>query len=191
VPVVTPDGVVDTDGCIRPTTSMEGLAGLKLAFREPGNGTVTAGTSSPLTDGATAVLVCSEDYARKNGLPILARIRATAVAGCAPEEMGMGPVPAVKKALARAGLTVADIGVVEINEAFSSQAVACLRELGIARDTINLDGGGLSIGHPLGATGARLVGKAATLLQREGKRYALATQCIGGGQGIATVLEAV
>ncbi len=192
VPVTTPEGeVVDSDACIRPTTSLEGLAGLKLAFREAGHGTVTAGTSSPLTDGATAVLVCSEDYARRNGLPILARIVSTAVAGCAPEEMGMGPVPAVKKALARAGLTVADIGVVEINEAFSSQAVACLRELGISRDVINLDGGGLSIGHPLGATGARLVGKASTLLKREGKRYALATQCIGGGQGIATVLEAV
>ncbi|MBX3622667.1 MAG: thiolase family protein [Rhizobacter sp.] len=191
VPVTTPEGVVDRDGCIRPTTSMQGLAGLKLAFREPGHGTVTAGTSSPLTDGATAVLVCSEDYARRTGLPILARIRATAVAGCPPEEMGMGPVPAVKKALARAGLTVADLDLVEINEAFSSQAVACLRELGIEREKINLDGGGLSIGHPLGATGARLVGKAATLLQREGKRYALATQCIGGGQGIATVLEAV
>lgn len=191
VPVTTAEGVVDSDGCIRPTTSMEGLAGLKLAFREPGHGTVTAGTSSPLTDGATAVLVCSEDYARRHGLPILARIRATAVAGCPPEEMGMGPVPAVKKALARAGLSVADLDIVEINEAFSSQAVACLRELGIAREKINLDGGGLSIGHPLGATGARLVGKAATLLQREGKRYAVATQCIGGGQGIATVLEAV
>lgn len=191
VPVDTPDGVVDRDGCIRPATSMEGLAGLKLAFREPGHGTVTAGTSSPLTDGATAVLVCSEDYARRHGLPLLARIRATAVAGCPPEEMGMGPVPAVKKALARAGLTVADLDLVEINEAFSSQAVACLRELGIAREKINLDGGGLAIGHPLGATGARLVGKAATLLQREGKRYAIATQCIGGGQGIATVLESV
>lgn len=191
VPVVTPDGVVDSDGCIRPATSMEGLAGLKLAFREPGEGTVTAGTSSPLTDGATAVLVCSEDYARRHGLAVLARIRSTAVAGCAPEEMGMGPVPAVKKALARAGLAVDDLDIVEINEAFGSQAVACLRELGIPDEKINLDGGGLSIGHPLGATGARLVGKASALLRREGKRYAIATQCIGGGQGIATVLEAV
>jgi acetyl-CoA acyltransferase len=191
VPVVTPDGVVDSDGCIRPATSMEGLAGLKLAFREPGQGTVTAGTSSPLTDGATAVLVCSEDYARRHGLAVLARIRSTAVAGCAPEEMGIGPVPAVKKALARAGLTVDDLDIVEINEAFGSQAVACLRELGIPDEKINLDGGGLSIGHPLGATGARLVGKASALLKREGKRYAVATQCIGGGQGIATVLEAV
>ncbi len=191
VPVATPEGVVEADGCIRPATNMEALAGLKLAFRAPGQGTVTAGTSSPLTDGAAAVLVCSEDYARRHGLPILARIRSTAVAGVPPEEMGMGPVPAVKKALARAGLTVDDLDLIEINEAFGSQAVACLRELGIAREKVNLDGGGLAIGHPLGATGARLVGKAASLLQREGKRYALATQCIGGGQGIATVLEAV
>jgi acetyl-CoA acyltransferase len=191
VPVSTPQGVVDADGCIRPATSMEGLAGLKLAFRAPGHGTVTAGTSSPLTDGATAVLVCSEDYARRHGLDVLARIRSTAVAGCAPEEMGMGPVPAVRKALARAGLTVDQLDIVEINEAFGSQAVACLRELGIPYEKINLDGGGLSIGHPLGATGARLVGKASALLKREGKRYAVATQCIGGGQGIATVLEAV
>jgi acetyl-CoA acyltransferase len=191
VPVATPDGVVEADGCIRPTTSMQGLAGLKLAFREPGHGSVTAGTSSPLTDGATAVLVCSEDYARRHGLAVLARIRSTAVAGCAPEEMGMGPVPAVRKALARAGLTVDELDIVEINEAFGSQAVACLRELGIPDEKINLDGGGLSIGHPLGATGARLVGKASALLKREGKRFAIATQCIGGGQGIATVLEAV
>ena len=191
VPVNTPDGVVDADGCIRPTTSLEGLAGLKLAFREPGQGTVTAGTSSPLTDGAAAVLVTSEDYARRHGLPILARIRSTAVVGCQPDEMGMGPVPAVRKALARAGLTVADLDVVEINEAFSSQALACLRELQIPMEKVNLDGGGLSIGHPLGATGARITGKAAALLKREGGRYALATQCVGGGQGIATVLEAV
>ena len=153
--------------------------------------TYGAGTSSPLTDGAAAVLVTSEDYARRHGLPILARIRSTAVVGCQPDEMGMGPVPAVRKALARAGLTVADLDVVEINEAFSSQALACLRELQIPMDKVNLDGGGLSIGHPLGATGARITGKAASLLKREGGRYALATQCIGGGQGIATVLEAV
>ncbi|MGY4831623.1 thiolase family protein [Sphaerotilaceae bacterium SBD11-9] len=189
VPVSTAEGVVDADGCIRPTTSMAGLAGLKLAFRE--DGSVTAGTSSPLTDGAAAVLVCSEDYARRHGLPVLARIRSTAVVGCAPDEMGMGPVPAVRKALARAGLAVADLDVVEINEAFGSQAVACLRELQIPLAKVNLDGGGLSIGHPLGATGARITGKAASLLKRTGGRYAIATQCIGGGQGIATVLEAV
>ncbi|HET7793512.1 MAG TPA: thiolase family protein [Rhizobacter sp.] len=189
VPVSTAEGVVDADGCIRPTTSMAGLAGLKLAFRA--DGSVTAGTSSPLTDGAAAVLVCSEDYAKRHGLPVLARIRSTAVVGCAPDEMGMGPVPAVRKALARAGLTVDDLDVVEINEAFGSQAVACLRELKIPLAKVNLDGGGLSIGHPLGATGARITGKAAALLQRTGGRYAIATQCIGGGQGIATVLEVV
>lgn len=189
VAVQTPDGLVVQDGCIRPGTNLEALAGLKPAFRP--DGVVTAGTSSPLTDGAAATLVCSEDYARRNGLPILARIRATAVAGCPPEIMGMGPVPATHKVLDRAGITIDDIGVVEINEAFSSQAIACLRELGIDRERVNLDGGGLAIGHPLGATGARITGKAAQLLKREGVRYALATQCIGGGQGIATLLEAV
>jgi acetyl-CoA acyltransferase len=189
VPVQTPDGWVSVDGCLRPTTSLAGLAGLKTAFRA--DGSVTAGTSSPLTDGAAAVLVCSDDYARRHGLTVLAKIRATAVAGCPPDIMGMGPVPATRKALARAGLTVADLDVVEINEAFSSQALASLRELQIPRKRVNLDGGGLAIGHPLGATGARITGKAAALLKREGGRFALSTQCIGGGQGIATILEAV
>jgi acetyl-CoA acyltransferase len=189
VPVQTPEGWVSADGCLRPATSLQGLAGLKTAFRA--DGTVTAGTSSPLTDGAAALLVCSDAYAQRHGLTVLAKIRATAVAGCAPDVMGMGPVPATRKALARAGLTAADLDVVEINEAFSSQAIASLRELQIPREKINLDGGGLSIGHPLGATGARITGKAAALLKREGGRFALATQCIGGGQGIATVLESV
>jgi acetyl-CoA acyltransferase len=188
VPVPTPDGVVDADGCLRPQTTLEGLAGLKPAFRP--DGSVTAGTASPLTDGAAAVLVCSEDFAKKHGLEILARIRAVAVAGCGPEVMGMGPVPATRKALERAGLSIEDIDIVEINEAFGSQAAACLRELGIERSRVNLDGGAIALGHPLGATGARITGKAAQLLKREGKRYALATQCIGGGQGIATILEA-
>jgi acetyl-CoA acyltransferase len=111
-------------------------------------------------------------------------------AGCAPEIMGMGPVPATRKALARAGLTVGDIDVVELNEAFASQAVACMRELGISLKRTNIDGGAIALGHPLGATGARIIGRAAHILRREGKRYALATPCIGGGQGIATVLEA-
>ncbi len=188
VPVPTADGLVDSDGCLRPQTTLEGLAALKPAFRP--DGSVTAGTASPLTDGAAAVLVCSEDFARRNGLQILARIRATAVAGCPPEIMGMGPVPATRKALARAGLAIGDIDLVEINEAFGSQAVACLRELEIPRHKVNLDGGAIAIGHPLGATGARITGKAAQLLRREGARYALATQCIGGGQGVATILEA-
>jgi len=189
VAVSTPEGWVQADGCLRPQTSLAGLAALKPAFFE--TGTVTAGTSSPLTDGSAAVLVCSEEYAKRNGLKIYARIKAVAVAGCEPEFMGMGPVPATIKALARSGLKVSDIDVVEINEAFSSQAIASLRELGIDQKRVNLDGGALALGHPLGATGARITGKAAQLLCREGKRYALATQCIGGGQGVATILEAV
>jgi acetyl-CoA acyltransferase len=180
---------VAQDGCIRPETSAEGLAGLKPAFRQ--DGSVTAGTASPLTDGAVALLVCSADYARTHGLTPLAKVRSVAVAGCAPEVMGMGPVEATRKALARAGLTVRELDVVELNEAFASQALACLRELGLDEARVNLDGGAIALGHPLGATGARITGKAAQLLQREGGRYALATQCIGGGQGIATVLEAV
>ncbi|AXQ28421.1 thiolase family protein [Solimonas sp. K1W22B-7] len=187
-PVNTAEGVVDSDGCLRPQTTAEGLAALKPAFHA--DGSVTAGTASPLTDGAAAVLVCSEAFAQRHGLEILARIRAVAVAGCEPELMGMGPVPATRKALARAGLKIEDIDIVEINEAFGSQAAACLRELGIDRSRVNLDGGAIALGHPLGATGARITGKAAQLLKREGKRYALATQCIGGGQGIATILEA-
>jgi acetyl-CoA acyltransferase len=181
--------VIDQDGCIRPETSQEGLAGLKPAFDE--NGTVTAGTSSPLTDGAAAVLVCTEDYALKHGLDVLARLRSIAVAGCAAEVMGIGPVAATRKALARAGLEIGDIEVVELNEAFASQALACVRDLEIDPAILNLDGGALALGHPLGATGARITGKTAALMQREGRRYGLATQCIGGGQGIATVLEAV
>jgi len=189
VGVMTAEGLVEVDGCLRPATTLEGLAALKPAFRP--EGTVTAGTASPLTDGASAALVTSERYAARNGLEVLARVRAVAAAGCPPEIMGIGPVPATRKALARAGLTIDDIDVVEINEAFASQAVACIRELGISMEKVNLDGGGLSIGHPLGATGARITAKAAQILKREGKRYALATQCIGGGQGVATILEAV
>jgi acetyl-CoA acyltransferase len=186
VPVATPGGVVATDGCLRPQTSLEGLAKLAPAF----GGTVTAGTASPLTDGAAAVLVCSTVFAARHRLGVLARIRAVASAGVPPELMGIGPVPATRKALARAGLTIADIDLVELNEAFASQAIACMRELQIDPDRLNLDGGAIALGHPLGATGARITGKAAQLLKRTGKRYALATQCIGGGQGVATILEA-
>lgn len=189
VPVSLTDGtVIAQDMCLRPTTSLDGLAALKPAFAE--NGTVTAGTSSPLTDGAVATLVCSEAFARRHGLPVMARIASCAVAGVAPEIMGMGPVPASLKALERAGLTVSDLDVVEINEAFASQALACLRDLEIDEDIVNIDGGALALGHPLGATGSRITSKAAQLLGRLGGRYALATQCIGGGQGIATILEA-
>ncbi|MDX2028318.1 MAG: thiolase family protein [Alphaproteobacteria bacterium] len=189
VAITAPDGVVEKDGCIRPGTTAEKLAELKPAFEEKGS--VTAGTSSPLTDGAAALLVTSEEYARANKLPILARVKSIAVAGCAPEIMGIGPVAATKKALQRAGLTIKDIDIIELNEAFASQSIACIRELGIDISRVNLDGGAIAIGHPLGATGARIVGKAAQLMKREGKKYGLATQCIGGGMGIATILEAV
>jgi acetyl-CoA acyltransferase len=189
VPIRTKTGEVSEDGTLRPETTAESLAGLKPAFSREGS--VTAGTSSPLTDGASAVLVTSEEFARRNGLEILARIKSVAISGCEPEMMGLGPIVATKKALERAGVSTADLDIVEINEAFASQAIACIRDLGLKAETINLDGGAIAIGHPLGATGARIVGKAAALLQREGGRYALATQCIGTGQGIATILERV
>jgi len=190
VPIRLPDGeVIDADGCIRPGTTLEALAGLKPAFRP--DGVVTAGTSSPLTDGAAAVLVVRDDFAARHGLRPLARVRSFAAVGVDPAVMGIGPIPATRKALSRAGLTVDDIDVVEINEAFSSQALACIRDLGLDMATVNMDGGGLAIGHPLGATGARITGKVAALLGRQQGRYALATQCIGGGQGIATVLERI
>ena len=189
VPVSNGDGEVTEDGCIRPDTDAEALAGLKPAFAS--DGTVTAGTSSPLTDGAAATLVCSEAYAEAKGLEPLARVKSIAVGGCSPEIMGIGPVVATRKAIERAGITLDDVGVVELNEAFAVQAMACMQELGLDHGIVNIDGGAIAIGHPLGATGARITGKAASLLKREGKQYALATQCIGGGQGIATVLESV
>ena len=188
VPVSVKGAEVAADGCIRPGTSAEALAELKPAFAT--DGSVTAATSSPLTDGASAVLVTSEDYARAHGLKPLANLRAIAVAGCDPEVMGIGPVAATRKALTRAGLAVGDLDIIELNEAFAAQALACADELGLDLDKTNLDGGAIALGHPLGATGARITGKAAALLQREGKQFALATQCIGGGQGIATILEA-
>ena len=188
IAVETGGGRVERDGCIRPGTSAEILSGLEPAF--DAEGTVTAGTSSPLTDGAAAVLVCTEDYAQRNDLSVLARIKSIAVAGCAPEIMGYGPVVSSEKALARAGLKMSDVDVIELNEAFAVQALACVRELSIDLERMNIDGGAIAIGHPLGATGARITGKAAQILRREDKRYALATQCIGGGQGISTVLEA-
>ena len=187
VPIHSNGDTILHDGCIRPDTSLEGLAGLDPAFDT--DGTVTAGSSSPLTDGASAVLVCSESYAKAHNLPILARIIAFAVAGCDPEIMGIGPVHATNKALKRASLSLNDIDIIELNEAFAAQSLACIKELELDESRINLDGGAIALGHPLGATGARIVGKAASLLKREGKKYALATQCIGGGQGIATILE--
>jgi acetyl-CoA acyltransferase len=188
VPIVFGNLRVEADGCIRPGTSQEVLNSLEPAF--DAEGTVTAGTSSPLTDGASSVLVCSEDYADEHGLEKMARIRSIGVSGCAPEVMGIGPVEACRKALDRAGLSIDDIGVIELNEAFAAQSLAVIKEAGFDEDKLNLDGGAIALGHPLGASGARITGKAASIMRREGKELALATMCIGGGQGIATVLEA-
>ena len=165
------------------------MDGLKLAFDQ--GGTVTAATSSPLTDGAAATLICEEQFAKDNNLEILARIVSTGVQGCVPDLMGLGPIGASKKALERAKLSIQEIDIVELNEAFASQSLACIKDLGIDQKKVNLDGGALALGHPLGATGARITGKAAELLKRENKKYALSTQCIGLGMGIATVIESV
>jgi 3-oxoadipyl-CoA thiolase len=182
--------VVEHDEHPRPDTTLEKLARLRPAFAE--NGSVTAGNASGINDGAAALLVTSEARARQLGLTPLARVVSTAVAGVRPDEMGLGPIPASRKVLERAGLTIDQIGIVELNEAFASQVVACLNELGVDwRDDerVNPLGGAIALGHPLGASGARLAGTAAMSLQRTDKRYALVTMCIGVGQGIATILE--
>jgi acetyl-CoA acyltransferase len=165
------------------------MAGLSPAF--DASGTVTAATSSPVTDGASAVIVASEAYADKNKLPKLARIKSFAVSGLDPTIMGLGPVDASRKALKRAGLDIKDMDIIELNEAFAVQALAVIKELGIDPAKLNIEGGAVALGHPLGASGARVTGKAAKLLSKHGKKYALATMCIGGGQGIATVLEKI
>ena len=182
-------GNCSKDSNIRPNSNQEKLDGLKLAFDQ--NGTVTAATSSPLTDGASATLICEEQYARDNNLEILARIVSTSVKGCKADTMGLGPIGASQKALERAKLTIKDIDIVELNEAFASQSLACIKDLQIDPKKVNIDGGALALGHPLGATGARITGKAAQLLKRENKKYALASQCIGLGMGIATIIESV
>ena len=182
-------GNCSQDSNIRPNSNHEKLNSLKLAFDQ--NGTVTAATSSPLTDGAAATLICEEQYAKDNNLEILGRIVSTAVQGCDPDTMGLGPIGASQKALERAELTIKDIDIVELNEAFASQSLACIKDLQIDQSKVNIEGGALALGHPLGATGARIVGKAAQLLKRENQKYALATQCIGLGMGIATIIESV
>jgi acetyl-CoA acyltransferase len=184
---IIPVNDISEDGCIRPDTTLESMAQLKPAFDK--DGVVTAGTSSPLTDGAAAVIVCSEDYAKANKLKMLAYIRGMAISGCSPEIMGIGPVVSSQKALKRAGLKLEDIDIIEMNEAFAAQSLACVDELGIDMSKLNIHGGALAMGHPLGASGARITGKAASLLQKNGARYALSTMCVGGGQGCATILE--
>ena len=179
--------IIIKDEAIRPNTSQDILNNLKLVFDK--KGTITAGTASPLTDGAAATLICNENYAKKNNLDILAKIVSTSVQGCPPELMGLGPIGASRKALKRASLSIEDIDIVELNEAFASQSLACIQDLKIDPLIVNIDGGAIALGHPLGATGARITAKAAQLLRREKKKFALVTQCIGLGQGIATVLE--
>jgi 3-oxoadipyl-CoA thiolase len=181
--------VVDADEQPRPDTTPEALARLKPAFRQ--GGTVTAGNSSGINDGASAVLVVEAERARALGLRPMARVVATAVAGVDPGVMGLGPVPATRKALERAGLTVADLDLVELNEAFASQSLACVRELGLDPARVNVDGGAIALGHPLGASGGRLVTTLVHGLRRTGGRYGLASMCIGVGQGIATIVERI
>ena len=181
--------VVDRDEHPRADTSAEALAALKPAFK--GGGTVTAGNSSGINDGAAALLLVEADRARALGLRPMARVVATAVAGVHPDVMGIGPVPAVRKVLGRAGLEAGDLDVVEINEAFASQSVACMDELGLDPARVNPNGGAIALGHPLGASGARLVTMVVHELARTGGRYGLATMCIGVGQGIATIVERI
>ncbi|MEX0677138.1 MAG: acetyl-CoA C-acyltransferase FadA [Pirellulales bacterium] len=182
--------LVDFDQCVRADASLETLGALKPAFM-PGMGTVTAGNSSPLNDGAAALLVMSEEKARSLGLKPLVRVVATAVVGVDPAVMGTGPVPAVKKALLRAGLKLADIDVIELNEAFAAQAIACIRMLKMDLEKINLRGGAVAIGHPLGASGARITTTLVNNMIDRGATLGLATMCIGVGQGIATIFERV
>ena len=189
IPITTNSGEVSTDGCIRSDSNSNSLARLKPAFKS--DGSVTAGTSSPLTDGAAFVLVCDKEFAIAQGLDILASIESTAVSGCSPEIMGIGPVTATQKALMRAGLSLEEIDVIELNEAFAAQSLAVIEELGLDASKVNIDGGALALGHPLGASGARIVGRAATILAKKDAKIALATMCIGGGQGIATILRKV
>lgn len=186
-PITTKAGVVDKDGTIRAGSTAEDLAKLDPVFDV--YGTVTAGTSSPLTDGAAAVLVVSEEYAKKHKLKPLARIKSMAITGLDPAVMGLGPISAVRKALEKAKLIIDDIDVVEINEAFAAQSLPCCAELKIDPKKLNQEGGAIALGHPLGASGARITGKAALLLSRSKGKYAVASACIGGGMGIATVLE--
>ncbi len=194
VPVIIPQKkgdplVVDTDEHPRRDTTLDGLAKLKPAFRNIPRGTVTAGNASGLNDGAAAVLIMTPDRAQELGLNPMARIIAGAAAGVDPRVMGFGPIPATRKALQRAGLTIDQIDLFEINEAFAVQAIACMRELGIPHEKLNVNGGAIALGHPLGCSGARIVTTLVHEMKRRGSRYGLATMCVGVGQGEAVVLE--
>jgi len=182
------DFTVEKDECNRPDTTLEGLNSLKPVFQE--DGTVTAGNASQLSDGASATLLMSSDRAKALGIEPLAVYRGSAVAGCGPEEMGIGPVFAVPKLLERNGLKIDDIDIVELNEAFASQLLYCQRELGIPNEKLNPMGGSISIGHPFGMTGSRMTGSLVRQLKRTGGRYGIVTMCVGGGQGFASLFEA-
>ena len=182
--------LLNFDQCVRPDTSVEALAALEPAFM-PKVGTVTAGNSSPLNDGAAALLVMSSQRADELGLKPIAKIRASAVAGVDPCVMGTGPVPATQKALQRAGLSLENIGLIELNEAFAAQALACIRMLKLDIDKVNVNGGAIAIGHPLGASGARIATTLVHAMQQRQVQFGLATMCIGAGQGIATIFELV
>lgn len=179
--------IFDTDEHPRPDTTMEKLTRLSPAFKE--GGTVTAGNSSGINDGAAALVLMSRDLARSMELPILGIIRAFGAAGVDPRIMGVGPVHAVPKALAKAGLSLKDIDVIELNEAFASQAVACIRELGLDIDRVNPNGGAIALGHPLGCSGARLATTLLHEMKEREARFGLATLCVGGGQGLATIFQ--
>ena len=193
VPVVvpargwSPEVVVDRDEHPRADSSLKSLGRLRPAFRD--DGSVTAGNSSGINDGASAVLVVEAERARSLGLRPLARVVSTAVAGVDPAVMGIGPIPATRKALERAGLEVDDLDLVELNEAFASQSIVCIRELGLDEQRVNVNGGAIALGHPLGMSGARMITMLVHELARRGGRYGLATMCIGVGQGIATIVE--
>lgn len=191
VPITVPsrrgDTVVTADEYPKRDTTFEKLSRLKPAFLEGGK--VTAGNSSGMNDAASGVLLMEESFAKKHGIPILAKIVATATTGVSPDYMGIGPISATQKTLAKANLRVEDIGLFEINEAFAAQCIACQRELGIAEDRLNVNGSGISLGHPVGATGARLVVSLFYEMKRRGERYGLATLCAGGGMGTAVLLE--
>ncbi len=178
---------ISHDSCIRGETSLEAMQRLKPAFTE--HGTVTAATSSPLTDGAVCLVVASDSAVEQYGLERMAKIHSAAVTGCHPSEMGLGPIDATRLVLSRSGLNLEDIDVIELNEAFSSQSLAVIDELGLDTAKVNIDGGALALGHPLGASGARIIGRSATIMKRIGAKFALSTMCIGGGMGIATILE--
>jgi acetyl-CoA acetyltransferase family protein len=191
VPVDVPQGrktlPVGTDDHLRPDTTLEGLSSLKPAFGK--DGCVTAGNASGIVDGAAALVIAGRDEAERRGIRPLARIVSWGIAGVPPEVMGIGPVPASRKALEAAGLSLEDVDLVEVNEAFAGQYLAVERELGLAREKTNVNGGAIALGHPLGATGTRLLLTLALELKRRRGRYGLATACIGGGQGIAMIIE--